>query len=421
MDSPGYTRMSETKSALQLAFRQIWNKKGRKGAAGAATGVGKTKPAIDEMMDLWDAYIFEKEPRYVETGVWISPKKIFVAVPTEEMRDINWPAEIQEWYGDNGLLMWKESVTCVCYQSMHNYKALDFDLCILDECHHLTQLSARFFNALVDTMGLSATYPDKERDPDKWFLLHQVCPLVFTYTLDQGVEDEIIAPFDIHIVRIPLDNVHKSIEAGPVKKRYMTTEAARYNVLSNTIKKMYAIHKVPAAEMLILKRRLFLCNLPSKLKIARLIVDKYCELGPTLDFATPPKRSIVFCGSIAQANDLGGPDNVYHSKIKTKKGHNSALDDFRSFLIATVFVVNAANEGLNFPGVDQAIIVQGDSNPRTLVQRIGRAIRWREGHRAMIWIMVTPDTQDEEWLNASLKDFDKSNITHHSHKEFLPS
>lgn len=414
-----YQKMSETKSALQASFRQLWNKAGRKGAAGAATGVGKTKPAIDEMMDLWDAYVFEKEPWQIETGKVLEPKKVFIAVPTEEMRDVNWPAEVELWYGKNGLLMWQESVTCVCYQSMHKYKSSDFDLVILDECHHITIASFDFFNSPVDVMALSATFPTKDREPDKLFLLNQVAPLVFTYPLDQGVQDGIIAPFEFHVVQIPLDNVHKNIEAGPKTKRYLTTEAARYNVLSNTIKKLYASKQTKAADMMVHKRRIFLCNLPSKLRVANALITKVCTVT---DFMIPAgsdyKRTIVFCGSIAQANALFG-ENVYHSKAKGTRKRKSGLDRFRDKEINTLGVVSAVDEGLNIPEVDQAIIIQMDSNPRTLTQRVGRAVRWREGHTALIWILVTIGSQDQVWFEEAIKDFDQTKITYHSYTEFI--
>lgn len=371
------------------------------------------------MMGLWDDYIFEKEPHYWETGVWIKPRKVFIAVPTEEMRDVNWPDEVSNWYGENGLLMWKESVTCVCYVSMDKYRASDFDLVILDECHHLTRKSSEFFDSpLVDVMGLSATYPDKQRDPEKWFLLNATCPLIFTYTLDQGVADEIVAPFDIHVIFHPLDNVHKNIEAGSIRKRYMTTEANQYNVLSNVIKTMLARGEQKGADFMILRRRTFLCNLPSKLKLARKLI--HWATGGEVDepWATyTPPRTLVFCGSIKQADELFG-ENVYHSKKKGTKKKASALDRFRAKEISTLGVVSAVDEGINIPDLDQAIIVQMDSNPRTLTQRIGRAVRWREGHRATIWILVTKDTQDEAWYNKAIRDFDESNITYHLSTEF---
>ena len=43
-------------------------------------------------------------------------------------------------------------------------------------------------------------------------------------------------------------------------------------------------------------------------------------------------------------------------------------------LINTLYVVMGVNEGLNIPAVDQAIVIQMDSNPLTIVQRINRPV-----------------------------------------------
>ena len=87
--------------------------------------------------------------------------------------------------------------------------------------------------------------------------------------------------------------------------------------------------------------------------------------------------------------------------------------------ISSLGVVSAVNEGINIPDVDQEIIVQMMSDPLILVQRVGRAVRWREGHTAQIWIVVSWGTQDEEWFKEAIAKFDHSRITYHDHTEFV--
>ena len=67
-------------------------------------------------------------------------------------------------------------------------------------------------------------------------------------------------------------------------------------------------------------------------------------------------------------------------------------------------------EGHNFPSVDKAIIEQIDSNDKNLTQRVGRIIRFRPGHEALLYIIVAEGTQDEVWLNSALTNVDKSKI-----------
>lgn len=68
------------------------------------------------------------------------------------------------------------------------------------------------------------------------------------------------------------------------------------------------------------------------------------------------------------------------------------------------------NEGHNIPNVDSAVIVQLNSQELNTVQRIGRCIRYRPGHEAIIYILSVVQTQDEKWVAKALDSFDKDNI-----------
>lgn len=67
-------------------------------------------------------------------------------------------------------------------------------------------------------------------------------------------------------------------------------------------------------------------------------------------------------------------------------------------------------EGHNFPSVDKAIIEQIDSNDKNLTQRVGRIIRFRPGHEALLYIIVAEGTQDAVWAEKALTNVDKSKV-----------
>ena len=67
-------------------------------------------------------------------------------------------------------------------------------------------------------------------------------------------------------------------------------------------------------------------------------------------------------------------------------------------------------EGHNFPGVDSGIVGQLNSKEKDLVQRIGRLIRYRPGHEAHLYIVVSESTQDEKWLENAVENLDQSKI-----------
>jgi len=70
------------------------------------------------------------------------------------------------------------------------------------------------------------------------------------------------------------------------------------------------------------------------------------------------------------------------------------------------------NEGHNIPiKVDNAVIVQLNSNDRNLIQRIGRILRYKKGHVAKVIIILCIDTVDENWYIKATAGLDSSKIT----------
>jgi len=132
-----------------------------------------------------------------------------------------------------------------------------------------------------------------------------------------------------------------------------------------------------------------LYDLKSKTELAKYMLDNIINHN---------LRLLIFCGSIKQAETLC--DYTYHSK--TTDEH---LNMFVNKKINRLACVQALNEGHNIPKVDAALIVQLNSNDKDLIQRIGRVIRLRDGHKANIWILSTIDTQDEKWVDKALSNF----------------
>lgn len=412
--------MQAAKSELQASARAAWKARGSKGTLAACTGVGKTKPAIDEMMELWDTWHFDHAKSMEDGYKFTRPKhpKIIVVVPTETLRDEGWPAEVKKWYGDEGSDMWGVSVTPVCYASLHKYDDGEWDLVILDEVHNLTAMSAQFFftsnNTVKRVLGLTATFPDRKQETFKWDLLQNIAPICFTYPLDQGVEDGLVSDFEINVVLTVLDNKDKYIEAGNAKKRFFQTEQGQYDYLHKIVKGLQIKASVgvdntgrtdKALMMMQMKLNRFIYTLRTKERLAKAVMDQ--EIGT--------KRCVVFAGGIEQSGRLCGKE-VYDSKHKT----NGALERFMSKETNILGAVSALNEGVNLNDVDMAIIVQVDSNPRTMTQRLGRVVRWREDHTAKIFILCVQNTLDESWLKNSLQSFDPKRIKYLASRSYLP-
>lgn len=378
------------KDAIQEAAFHEWMKAGR-GTVAGCTGMGKSRIAV--MAIKWR---LDMQP--------VASKKILLVVPTEALRDENWPAEIALWADSPKQLAYiMENLEIICYASVPKYQGKQYDLVIFDEVHHLTDRSGMIFtnNLMNYVLGLSATPPHAKNDPFKHALIRQFCPVVFIYSLDQGVEDGVIADYEIIVIIEPLDNINKVIPGGTKAKPFLTTEYAQYNHLSAIVKRAQSMpqgpHKENALKFSMLKRTRFVYDLPSKTALAKVLLSKL----------PAEARILTFCGGIEQSRELFGQD-VYNSKDKKL----DKLQHFKDLKIKRLGVVNAVDEGHNIPELDIAVIVQANSSNRTIVQRIGRVLRQREGHKGLIFILCSQGTQDESWIKKALEEFDSQKVTY---------
>lgn len=371
---------------LQEEMLAIW-KKTRKGTVVGATGSGKTKVAIKAIVEM-----LESNPK----------AKILLAVPTTKLRDEGWKDEFKKWGYEK---LWNK-VDRSCYVSLSGYSGKTFDLLVADECHNFTANNIEFFsqNKVLSILGLTATPPV---DDIKKSILKLYCPIVFVYKLDQAVEAEVIAPYHVYVVESYLDAVKKNITGGTKAAPFMTTEEASYKWLTKSIGGLM-YDKNPkneqALKFRLLARTRFIYNLPSKTAIAKALLDKIDD---------GEKRILVFCGSIAQSQDLCG-SSVYHSQ-----SGNIAFQKFQAKKLNRLGCVKALNEGVNLTDLDIGVIVQLNSNPKDTIQRIGRLLRLREGHFAEIYIIVCKQTQDEKWFQKAVSEIDPNNITYVSGTNFM--
>jgi superfamily II DNA or RNA helicase len=62
--------------------------------------------------------------------------------------------------------------------------------------------------------------------------------------------------------------------------------------------------------------------------------------------------------------------------------------------------------GADIEGVDTAIIMSGDSSNISKKQKIGRAIRFKEGRIGEVFTFVIKGTTEENWFSKSNKDLE---------------
>lgn len=383
---------NKIKSKVQCEAANAIKANGGKGLVVMATGAGKSKVAVDLAVE-----IAGKKPN--SRGI--------ISVPTEKLRDQNWCEEFHKW---NAHHIYENNIERTCYASLHTYENEEFDYMIMDEAHNATELNTSFFskNKVQCIVGLTATKP---RNILKNELLKKIgLEVVYELTLDECVKLGIVAPYDITIVTMQLDNTVPYIKAGKKDKPFYTTEKRQYNYL--TQKCLQAPSKANY-----LNRMRFIYNLKTKTDAANNL----------LEFVIPKDlRTVIFCGSIEQA--IAVNDRRFFSKPSIKKTDNAekkqkiqaildvyegdaGFNDFKEGKINRLSCVNSLNEGQNLPDVDCGLVVQLNSNDLNLIQRLGRFLRFRLGHIGKLIILCVDDSVDKDWVNAATKNLDSSKIT----------
>ena len=359
------------KSEIQQKAIKKWNKV-KRGTLAIATGVGKTKIGVD---------------------ISLNYNKVLIVVPTEKLRDDRWPDEYIKWKKKTHL---NKSVNKCCYASLKNEKLDNYDLIIFDEAHNITinnSINLDLYKG--DILALTATPP---RDEEKQYIFSKYFPVVFIYAVDEAVKDSVVAPYKINVVQYHLDSSTKNIEAGSKDKRFKTTEYANYNYMSNVINKIRYSGK-PVPKFFYLNRMRFLYNLPTKLRIAQTILDKYIK----------NERCLIFTGSIDHAEKLC--EYTFHSKTS-----DNDYDNLIKGKINRLASVDKLKEGHDLPNMDSALLTKINSNPKDFIQTMGRVIRWRDNHEGTIWLLCGVNTQEEKWVEKALEELDSSNINYINEK-----
>lgn len=368
------------KNHVQTFALYLWNSVNKRGTFEGATGVGKSRVGVLAVL-----VQFSKNPDSI----------VYVFTPTTSLRDHDWPAEFKRW-GAGHLL---PKIKIMCHVAMNEVLVEgEVDLVIFDEVHHATIDNCSFFtkNKVWDILGLSATLSDMEIE--KVDLINKLCPSFFYLPVETAINLQLVTEFELIVLKFKLNDVDENVHIGIEEKTGLpiyTTEMKRYKQLSQALGRSLYVDKYKWAKFRNMQRRVeMVMNLPTKKILAREVLDQIISEG---------KRTLVFCGSIDQANSLGGND-VYHSSNK------AGLKPFIEKKINTLFCVNALNEGKNLPDVDQSFVIQLNSKSKNLIQRIGRNIRWRLGHVGKIIILIARDTADEKWYKNAIKEINPARI-----------
>lgn len=374
------------KVRIQLEGNKAWLDNFCIGTYCWATGVGKSKGGLDAIEYIRHEYLQH------DIGIPL----VLLVTPTEVMRDVEWPSEFEKWNVP------AEHIKFICYASLAKEDLTKYDLIIYDECHRLTLPNLRKLEQLKTArLGLTATFPKAKHEDDyeRVELLEKLLPPIHVVSTDRAVELGLISDFEITVLKFNLESTVAEIPSG-TKSANLCTEAQHYKKLTTQLQyaMMQGAKGVRLKFGMMSKRTQFIYNLPSKERLAKKVLKA---------IHVENKRTIVFAGSIEQAEKLCGK-YVHHSGTDDKY-----LNAFQSGTTSLLGAVRVLNEGNNLTRPDQCLVVQLDSTERALVQRIGRIVRKRYDQpdfKARIVILVALNTADEKWYKSAIQDFETSRI-----------
>ena len=348
----------------QKEFADVWLKHGKYGILNLCPRFGKIRTSIK---------ILEK----------LKPESILIAYPDNKIKDA-WQTDFEDLGYDDSI------VTYTTHLSLKKYAEQSFDIVIIDEIHLLSEAQIEVCKDLFDVngqiLGLTGTLSSwTERTLEEELDIH----VIAHYPIEKAIEEGVIVDYEIHVVRVPLDNTVYNDYKGKLK-----TEKKHYDGVSWVINKL----QNSGTDTMFLR-----------LARMRLIQSSLAKTNATkrLLAAHKHERVLVFCGTTAVADNLGIPS--YHNKSKEKE----IFEDFAEGKGNHLAVVKIGNTGVTYKPLDKVIINYFDSNAENLAQKINRCMAMEYNtpdKKAHIYIVSSDELVELKWLQKALEFFDKNKI-----------
>jgi len=282
----------------------------------------------------------------------------------------------------------KDRVTITTYLSLQK-QSLEYDVLYLDECHSLLFTHLLWLNSYANSiLGLTGTPPRYEKS-EKGEMVGKFCPIRYHYLTDAAVDDHILNDYRIvvHSVNLSKLNTHVVKTASKVFK---TSEHENYQYWCNRISNA----KSPADEQF--------CRIA---RMRAIMEYQTKERYATSLLKDIEDKCIIFCNTKEQAERMA--NHSYHS---TNPDSEENLELFKQGKINRLSCVLQLSEGVNIPGLKNAIILHSYGNERKSAQRIGRVLRLNPNEVATVHVLRYPATIDVKWVDKALEDFDRTKI-----------
>ena len=368
----------------QEALRE-WSAAGHRGIVEAATGTGKTVLALAAMDSLVSTRLRTVivVPQVGLLEQWMSVLRFELGVPASRIGTIGGRAPRFQLREDILLCVLNSARRSLPPIVKHWRESGNETLLIVDECHRSgSESNAKIFTEPFDfTLGLSAT-PERDDDGLEKFVFPGIGPVVARYPLRRALDDGVLSAVRSYNVyfRLPAAELYEYRKVDGQIARMREAIEKRHVVLREGPEALQiaraqnpAIKKdLRRLENLQRKRRKVVARSQMRANIMKACVGQGW-------FAR--RRTILFHESIEMAeSSLGALREadiravIDHSKLSPEL-RKSAFRKFGNGQVDALVVVRTADEGIDVPEADMAILVSGTLTPRQRIQRFGRVLR----------------------------------------------
>jgi superfamily II DNA or RNA helicase len=222
-------------------------------------------------------------------------------------------------------------------------------------------------------------------------MVNKFCPLVYRYTTDKAIDDNILNDYRIIVHKLILSKL-KTIQQKTKKGTFWWT--SEQDVYDYWCKRLDDARGPKETQIIRVMRMKALMGFPSKENLAKKLLNRSTQ------------KCILFANTQDQADRMC--PNSYHSNNPIS---DQNLMAFKEGTIDKLSCVLQLNEGVNIPNLKEGIIMHAYGNERKSAQRIGRLLRLNPDDTSTIHVLCYKDTVDEDWTADALRGFDSSKIS----------
>tara|TARA_R110002012_G_scaffold79080_2_gene201338 strand:+ start:1288 stop:2448 length:1161 start_codon:yes stop_codon:yes gene_type:complete len=374
-------RINQIRDKEQRKALNAWAKQDFIGSVIAGTGFGKSRVGVLAVNHA------------LKNG-----GKALILVPTVQLQE-QFKEEFVKWGLDDCL----DNIEVLCYQTAYKLTGKHYDIVVCDEVHlGLSPEYRKFFkyNMYDKLLCMTATPPEELEYKE---ILYKMAPIAYSITLDKCVKLGIVSPYQIECIPVKLtqeeqDN-YKKINNKFVQWKY---QLGHFNAFDNAKLIMANKNALPQEKQAAVQ---FYRSIRERKKIVDFASNKITMFKEIFE-QNKDKKILVFSGANNFTDKLCAsitPYAVsYHSK-RTKKQKEVALESFKDDSINVLCSTKALNQGFDIPNANMGIICGITSKSLSMIQRVGRLIRFQENKVGRIVILYVKDSQEEKWLKNAVK------------------